>query len=253
MYNTSILYVFLEKRGKGQWEMNRQMRRQYLKQAKKDKALPQDLTNLKLDFLPVNRPLHNTSMREDMQQQTTDMKQEILPEMEIPITNLPPSPSSPPKRGRKRKNNLDPSTGTLDPSSGDKAPKQAVVSHKRLIGELSALYATLGMAVSAVDTYTGALLIQRAEQRASELVAVAKHHPGMLKMLSQVTAGNDYIACIIGHGTMLYAVMAHFGQLPKHPILTDLGLSESQVLGIERTSETEDYTTNQQNGVVAGI
>ena len=111
-------------------------------------------------------------------------------------------------------------------------PQRSAAStrQKKLVQDLAGLYASIGMLVASADTYTGVLLMQHAEKRATELVDVAKHHPEMMKWLERLTTSNDYITCIIGHGIMTYAILAHFGRVPNAPIIAAMGMSEAQVL-----------------------
>lgn len=132
-----------------------------------------------------------------------------------------------------------PPTGTPAKSSpakkdvapkGTPPPKQISAAEKQLIRDLAGLYATIGMLVGSADTYTGVLLMQSANKRAEELVAVARHHKKMMEVLKQLTTSNDYITCIMGHGMMAYAILAHFGQVPQTPLIAAMGMSEAQVL-----------------------
>lgn len=100
---------------------------------------------------------------------------------------------------------------------------------KKLIAELTGLYATIGIIVGGVDKYTGTLIMMSAEQRATELVNVARHHKKMMDFLKAMTASNDYLACIMGHGMMAYAILAHFDRVPQTPALYAMGLAEEQM------------------------
>ena len=130
-----------------------------------------------------------------------------------------------------------PPTGTSGKSASKKdvapkgiAPKQISAAEKQLIRDLAGLYATIGMLVGSADTYTGVLLMQSDNKRAEELVAVARHHKKMMEVLKQLTTSNDYITCIMGHGMMAYAILAHYGKEPQTPLITAMGMSEAQVL-----------------------
>lgn len=102
---------------------------------------------------------------------------------------------------------------------------------KKLVKKLSDFYATIGLFVSRADVYDGLVLIKESENRATEMVRVAKHHRGMYKILERISESNDYITCAVGHGIMAYAIMAHHGRVKADPIiLKQYGYSEEEVL-----------------------
>ncbi len=79
--------------------------------------------------------------------------------------------------------------------------------------------------------YDGVLFIQQAENRARELVRVAERHPKMLAMLKQMVKGNAYVSLGMGHGLMMYAILAHHGRIKAdQQFLTQWGYAEEQVL-----------------------
>lgn len=171
-----------------------------------------------------------------------------MPELTTNTPDLPTQPTPLRKsRSRQKKADQNQHTHTSEKSS-DVAPKgsrPAPGNHKQLIGELTGLYATIGMLVSGVDAYTGVLLIQQAEKRATEMVNVARHHKEMLAFLKRLTTSNDYIACIMGHGMMAYAILAHFKRVPDHPFLQAVGMSEDQIIA---SASAQYEEAMQQNG-----
>lgn len=141
---------------------------------------------------------------------------------------------------------LDPSTPGLEKSGR----KTATSRLDKLTAQLTGFYAAIGMMVTRADMYDGLLLMKESENRAKELIAVASHHKGMLNILEKLVESNDYITLTIGHGMMIYAMLAHHKRLKGDAfMLAQFGYSEQQVLGpMYQPSEEES-----QNGHVASF
>src|SRR6266568_2742459 len=137
----------------------------------------------------------------------------------------------------------EPLTGGLDQSiasNGRKGTKKLPAEKvtlpanrlEKLIKKLTEFYATIGLFVSRASIYDGVLIMRESENRARELVAVAQHHKGMLAVLEQLVESNDYITMTVGHGMMVYAILAHHGRVKADvQILSKFGYLEEQVLG----------------------
>lgn len=110
-------------------------------------------------------------------------------------------------------------------------PPELTPAQKKLAKELSGFYATIGLFVARADAYDGMLLIGESEKRATEVIMVARHHAGMLKVIERIVTGNDYISLIMGHGIMLYAILANHGRVQADPVLLhQYGYTHEQVL-----------------------
>lgn len=92
-------------------------------------------------------------------------------------------------------------------------------SLQTLRDDIAALYYGVGMLVSALDTYDGAIIIGGAEQRATELINVARHNKTFLAFLRKMTQASDIGALIIGHASMMLPILMHHQLLPSLPIL----------------------------------
>jgi len=70
-----------------------------------------------------------------------------------------------------------------------------------------------------------------AQDRAIELVNVAKHHKWLMDLLIRLTQSSDYVTLAVGHATLAYALLAHHNQIPKNDaLLAQFGYTEQQVL-----------------------
>jgi hypothetical protein len=96
---------------------------------------------------------------------------------------------------------------------------------------IAGVYGMVGMAVMQRDIYDGAIITKGAEERAKEVMEVAKLHPWLMQFLEKMEKGNAYGSLILGHGMVLYAILAHHDRLPKSPLLASYGYAEEQ-LGI---------------------
>jgi hypothetical protein len=110
-------------------------------------------------------------------------------------------------------------------------PPELTPAQKKLAMQLSGLYATIGIFVTRFDTYDGMLLISESEKRAQEVIMVARHHKGVLAIIERIVTGNDYVSLLMGHGVMLYAILANHGRVQADPVfLHQYGYSKEQVL-----------------------
>lgn len=116
------------------------------------------------------------------------------------------------KKPNKRKSRQNQVTGGIE--SSDKAPKEPRQAYAKDIKDLTALYENLGALIALRDPLTGLIVIKSAEERATELINVAKHHKKMLEVLRRIAKGGDYGACIMGHLSMIMAILAVHGRMP---------------------------------------
>ena len=92
-------------------------------------------------------------------------------------------------------------------------------------------YAACGLFATRFDIYDGVLLIKESQNRAVELVKVARHHKWLYAFLERAVETNDYLVALAGHGMMLYGMLAHHGRLKAdEAFLAANGLSEKQIL-----------------------
>jgi len=112
-------------------------------------------------------------------------------------------------------------TGTLETSSDDSPPagmpteKARPRAQQKLIDDLTGWYTGIGALFLVADPTVGMLIMQGANQRATELVDVARHHPKMMKSLQNMVKDSDYMALIMGHGGMIFTILQHFGVIPS--------------------------------------
>ena len=196
-------------------------------QANLPPSLPSSLSSK-----PGSTPSHPTNM--------TDIPPLTMPMTDTPgqtiSTNQLPPPIIPPDE-------------LISGSAGQGDSKPAITKNDKIIEELTKFYAGVGMFVSRADMYDGILLIREARNRAEELVNVAKHHKGMLKMLERLVESNDYITMAVGHGLMFYAIMAHHGRIKAdEAFLAQIGYHEKQVLALPEGMPQDGVTAGSQNG-----
>lgn len=104
------------------------------------------------------------------------------------------------------------------------------VKLKAVTDGVTSLYATVGIFAYARDPYDGLVIMTTAQQRAVELVNVAKHHKWLMDLLVKLTQSSDYVTLAVGHATLAYAILSHHNQIPKNDaLLTQFNLSEQQV------------------------
>jgi hypothetical protein len=102
---------------------------------------------------------------------------------------------------------------------------------KSVTDGVTSLYATIGIFAYARDQYDGLILMTTAQDRAVELVNVAKHHKWLMDLLIRLTQSSDYVTLAIGHAGLAYAIMAHHNQIPKNEaLLAQFGYTEAQVM-----------------------
>jgi hypothetical protein len=150
-----------------------------------------------------------------------------------------PQTSIPTKRSHHRKPTQNPNTQTsgLSESEAKTTPRtrnrQARVSSAKLktvTDGVTSLYATIGIFAYARDQYDGLVIMTTAQDRAIELVNVAKHHKWLMDLLIRLTQSSDYVTLAVGHATLAYALLSHHNQIPKNDaLLAQFGYSEQQV------------------------
>jgi hypothetical protein len=111
--------------------------------------------------------------------------------------------------------------------------RQARVSGAKLksvTDGVTSLYATIGIFAYARDQYDGLVIMTTAQDRAVELVNVAKHHKWLMDLLIRLTQSSDYVTLAVGHATLAYALLAHHNQIPRNDaLLAQFGYTEQQV------------------------
>lgn len=76
------------------------------------------------------------------------------------------------------------------------------------------LYAAVGALVYSRNQTDGLIILQGAEARANELAELARYYPALYKVLKAMTTGNAWMSLIIGHSSMMIAIMANHDMLP---------------------------------------
>lgn len=161
-----------------------------------------------------------------------------------PFEMIAESPTPPKKRRQRRPR---PIVSQEVPTSGNEKSGKRTSKIERLTAMVAGFYGMVGMAVMNRDLYDGAIIIKTAEDRAKEVLEVAKLHPWLMKFLEKAEKGNAYGSLILGHGMVLYAIMAHHDRLPKSPLLATYGYSEEQ-LGLP-TEQVQPTLPNEQYSV----
>ena len=111
-----------------------------------------------------------------------------------------------------------------------KPPTQARIDalQEKLVG----FYTMAGFLLTQYDTYDGLVIIKGANDRATELVNVAKHNTGLFVVLESLVESNDYFALVMGHGMVAYAILSHHNRVPANDaLLKQAGLHESDIYG----------------------
>ena len=85
----------------------------------------------------------------------------------------------------------------------------------KLESDLIDFYSGIGIVLMAFSPADAVIVINQAPQRAKELSDVAKHNPRFAKFLRRMMTGNAYTVAILGHGSMLMAIMANHGVTPQ--------------------------------------
>lgn len=194
--------------------MNRQMRRA----EKKNKVAP-ELPNSKSNSIHSELKLPHS----------TDELQNLSPE-QMNQTSLKSQTSQTNQTETKKKSPQNPPTGGT--SESDKPPRDNKTFAKD-IKDLTELYENIGALIALRDPLTGLIIIKSAEQRATELVNVAKHHKKLLEILRRIAKGGDYGACVMGHVSMIIAILAVHGRMPIQyaiPTLQKLEIDPQEVL-----------------------
>jgi hypothetical protein len=111
-----------------------------------------------------------------------------------------------------------------------RAPRVNAQKLASVTSGVTSLYATIGIFAYARDQYDGLIIMTTAQDRAIELVNVAKHHKWLMDLLIRLTEGSDYVTLAIGHAGLAYALLAHHNQIPKNEaLLAQFGYTEAQV------------------------
>jgi hypothetical protein len=101
---------------------------------------------------------------------------------------------------------------------------------KVLTDNLTQAYATAGVFISGRNQYDGMILIMCAEQRAQEMALALSHNKQIFELVERVFAQGDITKCIVGHGLMVYAILANHNRMPRNDILLQqLGYAPGQV------------------------
>ncbi len=72
----------------------------------------------------------------------------------------------------------------------------------------------LGSLIYPFDQFTGQLVIAEAPKRAQELILMARHNKQFLTFLKKAVKQSDYVSFIVGHGSMVYLILAHYDLVP---------------------------------------
>lgn len=81
----------------------------------------------------------------------------------------------------------------------------------KLVMATAALYAKIGTLVFFFNRADGLTILECAEERAKELVAVAKLQPRVMKVLQAITKSNAYVELGTGHIALVLALLANHG------------------------------------------
>lgn len=106
-----------------------------------------------------------------------------------------------------------------------------------LLAQVYGSFATLAMMVNPI---AGQVIYVEAENRARELIRVARHHKPLMKIIDNIIAGNDYTSCFLGHAAMIGAIFALSDKLPENPITFMLKMS-----GMSMLQKWNSLSTNQ--------
>lgn len=191
----------------------------------------------------------NSIVFEQKSPRSMDALQILSPEEEkVLMEETIPEMKSPPSR---KKSNQNPSTGGTGES--DKPPEgRDNKSHQKLIKEVAGLYENVGFLLSMRDPITGLIVIKSAEDRATELVNVAKHHKKFMEVLKRITKGNDYWACFWGHMSMVMAILAVHGRVPIQyalPTLEKLEIDPMEFLAKQQEAANGHYEAAESAAV----
>lgn len=215
--------------------MNRAMRRAESKQKKKDS---QSLEPQLINYEPKTNNLPQDSMNLSQEEASLLMQENLLTQENQQQLLLQQPPQS---KNRNRKNPQNPPIGGTEKLGEDKAPADRKGSYAKDIKDLASLYENLGGLISLKDPLTGLIIIQSAEERATELINVAKHHKKLLEVLRRIAKGGDYGACIMGHLSMVITILAVHGRAPIQfavPTLEKLGINPMDI--VSRLQEAQN-------------
>ena len=97
------------------------------------------------------------------------------------------------------------------PAEVEKAARQP---HQALVNDLTGLYFALGALLAGANPVAGTIVMEKSADRARELVNACKRNPAALKFLKGLTKSSDLASAVIGHGTMVYAILIAVGRIP---------------------------------------
>lgn len=158
----------------------------------------------------------------------TDTPPQITPMKRSHHKQKPTNTQNPVTSGIEKLDNK--ASGTQGPQQRNRAPRVNTVKLKAVTDGVTSLYATIGIFAYARDQYDGLIIMTTAQDRAVELVNVAKHHKWLMDLLIRLTQSSDYVTLAIGHAGLVYAIMAHHNQIPKNEaLLAQFGYTEQQV------------------------
>lgn len=131
--------------------------------------------------------------------------------------------TSRPKRTYTKRARREPATGGTDQSEADVAPDgykptqmEAVAkqAHTALVNDLSGIYFTVGAILSGINPLAGSIVMDKAPDRARELVNACKRNPAAIKWLKRITKSSDVTAAVVGHGVEVVAILVAMDRLP---------------------------------------
>lgn len=90
--------------------------------------------------------------------------------------------------------------------------------HEKKAQQLAQTYAQLGVLIMGVNPIAGKIIFVEAENRAREMLRVARHHKQMMLIIDRMIEGNDYLACALGHLGMVASIFALNDRLPENQL-----------------------------------
>lgn len=145
---------------------------------------------------------------------------------DFPATEPPPhtdpEPNRAASRGRKGKRSRpdeigEPATSEQPaPPSGKRGPRGG---RKSLQRDLQSLIASIGVGVSTVNAYDGAVILDNAEQTARRLDDLAKESPSIHRALSLLTGGTTGASVIFALAPIVIPIAHNHGMIPASPAI----------------------------------
>jgi len=116
-----------------------------------------------------------------------------------------------------------------------------------LAENIASIYGTMGVFLAGRNQYDGMVLISGAHDRATEVVNVAAHNKRNFELLERIFAQGDFMKMVVGHGAMIYAILANHDRIPKNPILLQqLGYLPEQLFA--KFESAQNASTASSNG-----